>query len=167
MRQWSERTGPRTTARGRHAERVTNSLPLGDSVVTGAGKVYVMRRTAVLVLVLAVATLLAGCGEDGVETQATRDTIAEASEDAREAAESAFAELRTGAERLVDELRTRNAPDVKEQLLGRCRDALERLRKADSDAAARVDRLCNRIRETDVSDSAAWSEIKAEIENLK
>ncbi len=121
-------------------------------------------KTATAVAVLTLGALFAGCGEDA-DTQATRDTVEESAQDARQAAENAFAALRTDAERLVDEIQTRKAPEAKEALLDRCRNALERMRKAESESADEVDRLCNRIRETDI-DVPAWAEIKAEIERL-
>ncbi len=122
-------------------------------------------RTAVVAVVLAVALVSGACGDD-IDTEATRDTVAERTEEAREAAEKAFAELRTQGERLVDEVQTRNAPEVKEQLLDRCRDALERLRKAESDRADQVDSLCNRIRDADVENDDRWREIKEELRRL-
>lgn len=122
-------------------------------------------RRAVLGIVLAFALVSGACGDD-VDTEATRDTVAESAEDAREAAEKAFAELRTQGERLVDEVQTMNAPEAKEQLLDRCRDALERLRRAESDRADQVDSLCNRIRDADVENDDRWREIKDELSRL-
>ncbi len=122
-------------------------------------------RRAVLGLVLAAALVSVACGDD-TDMEATRDTVAESADDAREAAENAFAELRTQGERLVDEVQTRNAPEAKEQLLERCRDALERLRRAESASADRVDALCNRIRDADVENDQLWGEIKDELRRL-
>lgn len=118
--------------------------------------------------VLATVLFLGACGEDGdVDTEATRDTVEEAARDAREAAEDAFASLRTDGDRLIDEIRTMDAPQAKEQLLERCRDTVERLRKADSDRAEQVDSLCDRVRDTDVSDTDAWDKIKQELNELR
>lgn len=125
-----------------------------------------MARKMMILVFFALAGVLTACGSDDVDTDATGDTIEETAEDAREAAEDAMADLRTGAERFVDEIQTRNAPEAKEQLLERCRDALERLRKADSDDADRVEELCGRIRDADVKNASVWDEIKAEIEKL-
>lgn len=122
-------------------------------------------RAAVVGIALALALLSVGCGDD-VDTEATRDTIAEGAEDARAAAENSFADLRTQGERLVDQVETRNAPEAKEQLLERCRDVLERLRKAGSNNADRLDSLCNRIRDTDVTNQQVWREIKDELRTL-
>lgn len=126
-----------------------------------------MAPRAFIVALFALTGVFAACGTDDIDTETTQDTIEETAGDARQAAEEAFEELRTGGERLVDEIQTRNAPEAKEQLLDRCRDALERLRKADSDQAERVDDLCNRIRDADVSNSEAWNEIREEIEKLQ
>lgn len=122
-------------------------------------------RRAVLGIVLAFALVSGACGDD-VDTEATRDTVAESAEDAREAAENAFAELRTQGERLVDEVQTMNAPEAKEQLLDRCRDALERIRKAEYNRADQVDSLCNRIRDAEVENDDQWREIKDELSRL-
>lgn len=112
--------------------------------------------------------VFAGCGDDNGE--ATVDTVEqqaeEAAGDAREAAQDAWASVRTDAQRLLDEIRTQDAPRFKEQLLQRCRDSLERLREAESDAAGRVEQLCTRIQETDVGNADAWADIKREIDQL-
>ncbi len=123
-------------------------------------------RHALVMITIALAALSAGCGENGADT-ATGDTVEEAAMDARQEAEDAFASLRTDAERLIDELLTRNAPEIKQQLLDRCRDALERLREAGSDQTDRVDDLCNRIRDTDPNDRAAWRDVREQVEQLR
>ncbi len=117
-------------------------------------------RRALVAVFAVLATLLVACGDEGVDTEATPDTMQEAAGDAREEAENAFASLRTDAERLLDELRTRGAPEMKQTLLDRCRDALESLRQANSPNADRVDDLCNRIRTVDVKDAAAWQQVQ-------
>ena len=123
-------------------------------------------RRAVVLITIALGMLFVACGDD-VDTEATQDTVEDATRDAREEAENAFATLRTEGERLLDEFQTRNAPQAKEKLLEQCRDVLERLRKADSDQAGRVDSLCNRIRETDPSDASVWREVREEIAKLR
>ncbi len=122
-------------------------------------------RRTVLCVLLALAMLSVACGDD-IDTEETRDTAAERAEEAREAAENAIAELRTQGERLVDQIETRNAPEAKEELLNRCRDVLERLRKAASESAERVDSLCNRIRDADVENEGQWRDIKEELGKL-
>lgn len=120
-----------------------------------------------MVAALAVlATLFVACGNDGVDTEATPDTVEESARDARQEAENAFASWRTDAERLLDEIRTQGAPEVKQTLLDRCRDALENLRQADSPNVDRVDDLCNRIQATDVEDAAAWQQVKDAVGQL-
>ena len=135
-------------------------MPAGRSVRSHS-------RGAVLLIAIALGMLFVACGDNDVDTEATRDTVEDATRDAREEAENAFATLRTEGERLLDEFQTRNAPEVKQQLLDRCRDALERLRKANSDQADRVDSLCNRIRETDPSNTPVWGEVRDEIAKLR
>lgn len=125
-----------------------------------------MARNILVATTLALAGVLVACGADDIDTEATRDTIEETGQEARQAAEEAMADLRTGAERFVDQMQTRDAPQAKQQLLERCRDVLERLRKADSDDAGRVESVCDRIRDTDVENASAWDEIKKEIEKL-
>jgi hypothetical protein len=124
-------------------------------------------RHALVIITIALAALLAGCGENGADTEATGDTVEEAAMDARQEAEDAFASLRTDAERLIDELQTRNAPEIKQQLLDRCRDILERLREAGSDQTDRVDDLCNRIRDADPNDPAVWRDVREQLEQLR
>ena len=124
-------------------------------------------RGAVVMITIALGTLFVACGDNDVDTQATEDTVAEATRDAREEAENAFASLRTEGERLLDEFQTRNAPEAKQKLLEQCRDVLERLSKANSDQVGRVDSLCNRIRETDPTNASVWREVRDEIAKLR
>jgi vacuolar-type H+-ATPase subunit H len=124
-------------------------------------------RRALVVVTIALGTLFAACGDNDVDTEATQDTVENATSDAREEAEDAFATLRTEAERLVDEFQTRNAPEAKERLLEECRNALERLRQADSDQVGRVESLCDRIRDTDPSNESLWREVRDEITRLR
>lgn len=116
--------------------------------------------------VFALGMLFVACGDDA-DTQATQDTVEDATRDAREEAENAFATLRTEGERLLDEFQTRNAPEAKQKLLEQCRDVLERLRKADSDQAGRVESLCDRIRDTDPANTSVWNEVREEITKLR
>ena len=130
-------------------------------------------RGAVVLITMALGMLFVACGDDAdteltqQDTETTQDTVDDAARDAREETENAFATLRTEGERLMDEFQTRNAPEAKEKLLEQCRDVLERLRKANSDQADRVDSLCNRIRETDPSDASMWREVRDEITKLR
>lgn len=119
-----------------------------------------------MLVTIVLGTLFVACGDNDVDTQATQDTVADATSDARQEAENAFASLRTEGERLLDEFQTRNAPEAKQKLLEQCRDVLERLRKADSDQVGRVDSLCNRIRETDPTNASVWREVREEIAKL-
>jgi hypothetical protein len=117
-------------------------------------------RRALVVVTIALGTLFAACGDNDVDTEATQDTVENATSDAREEAENAFATLRT-------EFQTRNAPEAKERLLEECRNALERLRQADSDQVGRVESLCDRIRDTDPSNESLWREVRDEITRLR
>ncbi len=122
----------------------------------------------ILTVMLVGALTFTACGDDdgGTATDAVEQQTEEAARDARAAAQDAWASLRTDAERLLDEIRTQDAPRVKEELLERCRDVLERLRRAESDATQRVEQLCSRIQETDVANADAWSDIKRQIDQL-
>lgn len=124
-------------------------------------------RRALAAITIALGTLFVACGDDDVDTEATQNTVEDAATDAREEAENAFASLRTEAERLLDEIQTRNAPEAKQALLDQCRDVLERLRKANSDQVDRVESLCDRIRDTDPTNSSVWQEVKDEIARLR
>ena len=123
-------------------------------------------RGALVLIIIALGMLFVACGDDA-DTQATQDTVEDATRDAREEAENAFATLRTEGERLLDEFQTRNAPEARQKLLEQCRDVLERLRRADSDQAGRVESLCDRIRDTDPSNSSVWNEVREEITKLR
>ena len=123
-------------------------------------------RVAVVLITIGLGMLFVACGDDA-DTQATQDTVEDATRDARDEAENAFASFRTEGERLLDEFQTRNAPEAKQKLLDQCRNVLERLRKANSDQAGRVDSLCNRIRDTDPSNASVWREVREEITKLR
>ncbi|MDQ4089738.1 MAG: hypothetical protein M3163_05490 [Actinomycetota bacterium] len=124
-------------------------------------------RSGLAVIVIALGALFVACGDNDVDTEATQDTVEDATRDARQETENAFATLRTEAERLVDEFQTRNAPEAKQRLLEQCRDVLERLRRADSDQVGRVESLCSRIRDTDPTNASLWREVRDEITKLR
>lgn len=138
----------------------------GEPMMPTARFMPARRRGGMVLIAIALGVLFVACGDDA-DTQATQDTVQEATRDAREETENAFATLRTEGERLLDQFQTRNAPEAKQQLLDKCRDALERLRKANSDQAGRVDSLCNRIRDTEPSNASVWREVKDEIAKLR
>jgi len=124
-------------------------------------------RSALVLTAIALGTLFAACGDNDVDTEATQDTVENATRDARQEADNAVATLRTEAERLVDQFQTRNAPEAKQRLLDQCREVLERLRKANSDQVGRVQSLCDRIRDTDPSNASSWREVRDEIAKLR
>ncbi len=130
-----------------------------------------MRHLTRLLITLLLAALGAtACSDDGGVDEAadrTQDTAADVAEDARASAENAFVDLRTRAEEFIDDVQARGAPEAKERVLDQCRNALKELRKADSPDAERVDELCNQIRETDVSNSDAWEQIKDQLNQLQ
>lgn len=125
-----------------------------------------MARKMLLVLILALTSPLSACGSDDVGTEATGDTIEQAGRDAQDAARDGLGGLRTDAERFIDDIQSRNASEAKQQLLERCRDSVERLRKASSDEAERVTAICERIQNSDLENRSAWDEIKQEIEKV-
>ena len=122
---------------------------------------------------LLAATLFAGaiagvaCSDDGtVDTDRARDQAQQTQQQVTKETKEAWATLRTDGERLIDDIQTRNDPDAKQKLLNQCRDALEQMRKNDAANADRVDKFCNRVRETDPNSQSAWNEIKAEFKQL-
>ncbi len=129
------------------------------------GAVGLPWRRWLVALLVGAAVVLPAC-DDNDTAQDVREQTEEVAEDAAAAAQDAWASLRTDAERLVDEIQTRNDPMAKERLLERCRDALEELRKAESDQADRAEQVCDRIRDTDVNDRDAWSDVKDRIEDI-
>ena len=121
-------------------------------------------RRAIASVATVFTLVLAGCGSEDVDTDAVVD---DASEDARAEAEEALADLRTEAEEALDELPTPEAPDVKQELLDRCRDAVESMREADMQTADSAQQICDRIEGADVSDMDLWNDIQQEIEDLQ
>jgi len=119
-----------------------------------------------IISIFALSGVLTGCSSDDVDTELTRDTIERTTQNVQEAARDGVATLRTDAERLVDDIQTRNAPEAKQQLLDRCRDALERLRKAGSNDADRVAGICDRTQNSEIENRPVWDEIKQEIEKI-
>ena len=118
------------------------------------------------VVTIAFALLLTACASEDVDPEALPD-VGEATEDARAEAEEALANLRTEAQETVEEVRTNAAPEIKQELLDRCREALERLREAESDVAGSVEDICMRIEGSDVSNADVWSDIEREIDNVR
>jgi hypothetical protein len=130
-----------------------------------------MWRRGVALAFLVIAAVGGGCSEETEnEARETATSLGQEARDAagdlREAAGDAWASLRTDSERLVDEIQTRNDPKAKQDLLDRCRDSLEKLRRSNSDSAERVDRLCTRIRDTDVNAREAWNDVRRDINEI-
>ena len=121
-------------------------------------------RRAIASVATVFTLVLAGCGSEDVDPGAVVD---DAGEDAQAQAEEALADLRAEAEEALDEMPTPEAPDVKQELLDRCRDALESMRDADMQTADSVQQICDRIEGADVSDMDVWNEIQQEIEDLE
>ena len=121
-------------------------------------------RRAIASVATAFTLVLTGCGSEDVDTDAV---VEDAGEDARAQAEEALADLRAEAEEALDEMPTPEAPDVKQELLDRCRDALESMRDADMQTADSVQQICDRIEGADLSDMDVWNEIQQEIEDLE
>jgi hypothetical protein len=115
------------------------------------------------VLVLAGALVAVACDAN---EDVTRDSARDTGQSVQEEARQTWAGLRTDGERLIDQIQTRNDPEVKQQLLDRCRDVEERLRRENAPNVDRVNDLCDSIRDADPNDSAAWTEIKARIDDL-
>lgn len=115
---------------------------------------------------LALVGALAACSSDDGGSDVTGETIDRVADEAREAAGDGLASLRADAERLVDEIQSRNASEAKQQLLDRCRSALERLRAASSEEAERVADICDRVQNSDLDNRSAWAEIRQEIEKV-
>ncbi len=156
------------------AERPTEALPKVHGGPTAENrrpehasmKRPPLRTGRYALVTTAFALLLAGCSSEDVDPEALPD-VAEATEDARAEAEEALASLRAEAQETVEEVRTGAAPDIKQELLDRCREALELLREAESDAATSVEDICTRIESTEVSDADVWSDIQREIDNVR
>lgn len=123
-----------------------------------------MKRPWVRVLVLL--PLLFGIVAVAACTESDKEDARNTAADAKQQAKDAWASLKTDGERLVDRVQTRNDPEAKQQLLDKCRDSLERLRKSDSSFADNVAKLCNQIRDADPGNSSAWNDIKSRIDQL-
>jgi len=123
------------------------------------------RLLATALFVSAVAGV--ACSDDGsVDTDRARDQAQQTQQEVTKEAKDAWATLRTDGERLIDEIQTHNDQGAKDRLLNECRDALERMRQNDAANAERVDKFCDRVRETDPNSQSAWNEIKAEFREL-
>lgn len=109
----------------------------------------------------AVGLLLGACGDDDVED--ATETAEEVAGDAAETAGDAWASFRTQFERLVDKASTGDS-EAQEELLDRCRDSLQELRKDNDPKAERVGALCDKIRDAD--DGTAWDELRNEVKDI-
>lgn len=109
----------------------------------------------------AVGLLQGACGDDDVED--ATETAEEVAGDAAESAGDAWATFRTQFERLVDKASTGDS-EAQEELLDRCRDSLQELRKDNDPKAERVGALCDKIRDAD--DGTAWDELRNEVKDI-
>jgi hypothetical protein len=118
-------------------------------------------------VLLAVAAVAVGCSDDKtVDTDKAKAQATKAAEQVKQQTRDAWASVRTDGDRLADEVQTRKDPEAKKQLLDKCRDTVERMRKDDQPNADRVNKLCDRIRDADPNDSGTWNQIKDQIKEL-
>ena len=82
------------------------------------------------------------------------------------AARSAWASLSTDGSRLIDQLQTGGSADNKAQLLSKCRDAEEKVKKENDSRAGDVTKLCDQIRDTDVNAKDSWGQVKTKFNDL-
>ncbi len=99
------------------------------------------------------------------DTEDQKDT-GRTGEQVEQAAREAWTELRTDGERLIDNIQTNDDPAAKQRLLDECRDAEERLRRAGSGQADRVNEFCDRIRDADVGDDRVWDDLRRQLRDL-
>lgn len=123
-------------------------------------------------LVLVMGTVLIGACTSDDQSKAN-DTAKDVQQQAKNTgtdlkaqSKDAWASMRTDGSRLVDRIQTANDPQAKTDLLSRCRDSVENLRKAGSDRAETVNSLCDRIRDTDVSNSSDWNAVRDQLKQL-
>jgi|SRR5215217_2589614 len=117
-------------------------------------------------LLLVAATGVACSEEDKTDSSSVKATVQDAANQVKQQTKDAWASLRTDGDRLIDNVQTRNDPQAKQQLLDKCRDTVEKLRKDDSANADRVNTFCNKIRDTDPNTQSAWTEIKSQFNEL-
>jgi len=123
------------------------------------------RTVAAAVLFGAVAGV--ACSDDGtVDTDKAKETAQQAQQDITQETRGAWATLRTDGSRLIDQVQTRNDPEAKQQLLNRCRDTVENMRKNDTANADQVNKLCDKIRDTEPNSQNAWNDIKTQFNEL-
>ena len=117
-------------------------------------------------LLLLGAVVGVACDSDDTDTDAAQQQVREASQNIRQEAREAWAGLRADGDQLVDRVQTRNDPNAKQELLDKCRDAQERLKKEDASGAGQVESFCNKVRDTDVNNNSAWNDIKNQLKDL-
>lgn len=123
------------------------------------------RALAALLLVGVVAGV--ACSDDGtVDKDKAKDTASQTAGQVKKETRDAWATLRTDGDKLIDQVQTRNDPEAKKQLLDRCRNTVESMRKSDQPNADQVNKLCDKIRDTEPSSQSAWTEIKNQYNDL-
>ena len=124
-----------------------------------------LRVLSVVLLVGSVAA--AGCSNDTtVDTEKAKDQANRATEQITKETRDAWASLRTDGDRLADQVQTRKDPEAKQQLLAKCRDSAEQMRKNDQGNCDRVNTLYDRIRDADPNCIGAWNDIKNQLKDL-
>jgi hypothetical protein len=108
-----------------------------------------------------------GNGDTRQQADEAATQVRESATEVRNEVRQVWASLVTDADRLVDRVQTRNDPEAKQELLERCRDTLEQMRRNDSPGTDRVSTLCDRIRDTDVNNESGWEEIKRRFNDLR
>lgn len=111
-------------------------------------------RLLILPLILGLGlVLVAACEESDAPAVNTRDS------DLRRDVRGTLEELRT-------ELGQDITPERKEQLIGRCANAFERLRANNDPQADRLAGFCDSLETTNPNSPAAWNDIKTRLNEL-
>ena len=131
---------------------------------------HLWQKWGSVLLATMVLVISAACDNDSEQDvrnagENVQDSASTAGQNLQEAARNAWASLRTDSDRLIDRIQTNGDSEAKQQLLDKCRDTVEQLRKGQSSSADQVNALCNDIRDRNPGD-AGWDSIRNRFNDL-
>ncbi len=114
---------------------------------------------------VALALTLLGCGDDAAGDRGEAGVTTASSLGVRDEDEAAdvLSMLGTGLERLIYEASTGDE-NARTELLGRCHDALRKLRQAGNGRLKDTNHICARIR--DSTEGTAWDDLRREVKEV-
>lgn len=121
-------------------------------------------------LVAAGALLGVACSSDStdnkVDTSKAATQVKDASAKVSQQVKDAWSKWNTDSASLIDQVQNKQDTSAKTQLQDKCTSTQTEVRKTDATSADNINKLCDKIKSTDVNAKATWDDIKKQIQDM-